>query len=89
MFNVVAGINCPSFRAKNLSLIIRGFGVHSASSVGFTVKCLGKLRPKRIPLHPIKGISSELYLPSEFRAWRNLSSGSGSSSAFPWASAEA
>jgi hypothetical protein len=60
------------------SLNILGFGFHSSSSVGFGVNVLGKLRPNRMPLHPIRGISVELNLPSEFRAYSNRLSVMGS-----------
>jgi len=60
------------------SLSILGFGFQSSSSVGLGVKTLGKLRPSRMPVHPISGISVELNLPSEFRAHSNLLSVMGS-----------
>lgn len=53
---MVAGMNPFGFLAMNRSLTNLGLGVNSSSSVGFLVYFLGKLRPKRIPVQPIRGV---------------------------------
>ena len=57
-----------SLRAMKRSLSILGFGVYNSASVGFGVSCLGKLRPNRMPEHPMRGMTVELKVPSELRA---------------------
>ena len=64
---------------------ILGFGFQRNSSVGLGQSDRGKLRPKRAPLQPIRGISVELNFPSELRATSKRLSSIGSVVELPWA----